>query len=121
MTTSPAPCKTSLRIAATLGFAGVLLGALGAHGGVHDILVANDRLANWQTAVFYQLLHTVVLYVLATRENKCGPSLCFLAGIILFSGSLYVLSLTNVLWLGAITPLGGLAFLSGWLWLAIKG
>lgn len=108
-----------LRISALLGFLAVALGAFGAHG-LKSLLEQNGTAANWQTAVFYHFIHAVMLYVLASREPvKRGPWWCFLAGIAVFSGSLYVLALTNLKWLGAITPLGGTAFLAGWLWLAV--
>jgi uncharacterized membrane protein YgdD (TMEM256/DUF423 family) len=61
-----------------------------------------------------------MLYVLATRPSlQRGPWLAFLIGIVLFSGSLYVLAVTNVRWLVAITPFGGVSFLVGWSWLLI--
>jgi len=111
--------RTALRVSAGLGFLAVALGAFGAHG-LKDLLAANQTLAIWEKAVFYQFVHTVMLYLLAGRTPfRREPWLCFLAGILLFSGSLYLLAFTNVRWLGAITPLGGMSFLAGWLWLAI--
>jgi uncharacterized membrane protein YgdD (TMEM256/DUF423 family) len=63
-----------------------------------------------------------MLFVLADRAAfQAGPWLCFLAGIVFFSGSLYLLALTNLRWLGAITPIGGISFIVGWLWLALAG
>jgi uncharacterized membrane protein YgdD (TMEM256/DUF423 family) len=62
-----------------------------------------------------------MMCLVAAREPLAkGPWFSFLIGVIIFSGSLYILSLTNLRWLGAITPLGGVAFLVGWLWLAIR-
>ena len=76
----------------------------------------------WEKAVLYHFLHALALLVLALHGiGSRAPALLFLAGIILFSGSLYLLALTNVRWLGAITPLGGLCFLAGWAWLAFSG
>jgi uncharacterized membrane protein YgdD (TMEM256/DUF423 family) len=110
---------TAIRIAATAGFLAVALGAFGAHG-LQKILAQNGTAAIWQTAVFYHFLHAVMLFVLAERKPPvAGPWWCFLAGILIFSGSLYLLAVTGVHWLGAITPIGGISFLAGWLWLAI--
>ena len=74
----------------------------------------------WETAVFYHFIHAVMLFVLAGRKPlAAGPWWCFLTGIVIFSGSLYLLAVTNVHWLGAITPVGGISLLAGWLWLVI--
>ena len=111
--------RTAARIAAVFGALAVGLGAFGAHG-LKAILVRNDTAGIWQTAVFYHFIHAVMLYVLSgSRPMRYGPWYSFLLGILVFSGSLYVLALTNVRWLGAITPLGGVSFIVGWLWLAI--
>jgi uncharacterized membrane protein YgdD (TMEM256/DUF423 family) len=111
---------TLRRVAALLGFLGVALGAFGAHG-LHDLLVKNDRVANWETAVFYHLVHAVVLVAITRGENVSRVAWWLLAtGILIFSGTLYVLALTNLRWLGAITPIGGLALLGGWLALALE-
>ena len=111
--------RTAYRISAVLGFLAVALGAFGAHG-LRPILEANHTAAIWEKAVFYHFIHAVMLYVLAGRVpfRPC-PGYCFLAGILIFSGSLYLLAYTNIRWLGAITPFGGVSFLVGWLWLAI--
>jgi uncharacterized membrane protein YgdD (TMEM256/DUF423 family) len=107
------------RIAAITGFLAVTLGAFGAHG-LNKILAQNGTAAIWKTAAFYHFIHAVMLFVLAGRKPLAiGPWWCFLAGIVIFSGSLYLLAATNVRWLGAITPVGGVSFLAGWLWLAI--
>jgi len=69
--------------------------------------------------VLYHFIHTVMLFVLALRRPvPSGPWLSFFVGIVIFSGSLYLLAVTNAKWLGAITPIGGISFLAGWLWLA---
>ena len=108
---------TTIRIAAASGALAVVLGAFGAHG-LHDLLTRNGTAAIWEKAVFYHFIHTVMLFVLAQhRPLKSGPWWCFLAGIIIFSGSLYLLAVTNLRWLGAITPVGGVGFLLGWGWL----
>jgi uncharacterized membrane protein YgdD (TMEM256/DUF423 family) len=113
--TGPAP----LRIAALLGMLAVLLGAFGAHG-LKPVLSRHQTAAIWETAVFYHFIHAVVLLVLAGRP-PCprGPWLCFVFGIVVFSGSLYLLALTNQRWLGAVTPVGGISLAAGWLWLAL--
>lgn len=110
----------ALRITAISGFLAVALGAFGAHG-LKDILVQNGRVANWETAVFYHLVHTVVMLFITQRAPfKAGQWWTFFAGILIFSGSLYILALTNMKWLGAITPLGGLSLLAGWGMLAFQ-
>lgn len=111
--------------AACMGFVAIALGAFGAHG-LKDILAAHDTTATWATASHYHLVHAVVLLVLALhgtegrgvvwRRAWCG----LLAGTLIFSGSLYVLSVTGIKWLGAITPIGGLLLLAGWAMLAIS-
>jgi len=106
------------RLAAVLGFLAVSLGAFGAHG-LKDLLAQHNTAAIWDKAVLYHFIHTVMLFALAQRRPvQTGPYLSFLAGIVIFSGSLYLLAVTNARWLGAITPLGGLSFLVGWAWLA---
>jgi uncharacterized membrane protein YgdD (TMEM256/DUF423 family) len=105
---------TATRIAAVAGFLAVVLGAFGAHGLKH-LLAGNGTTVIWEKAVFYHFIHAVMLFVLA--ERKTFPAVAwwsFLAGIVIFSGSLYLLAVTNVHWLGAITPFGGAAFLLGW-------
>ncbi len=113
------------RLAAALAAAGVILGALGAHGAVHDALVARQSTGTWETAVLYHLLHAVALWAMAGQAAQAGrrvaaPAWLLLAGIALFSGSLYVLSLARVPALGPVTPLGGLCFIGGWVWLAVR-
>jgi len=109
---------TALRIAALVGAWAVALGAFGAHG-LKDVLAERAMTAVWEKAVFYHFVHALMLAVLSfQRPVRFGPWGCFLAGIVLFSGSLYVLALTGVRGLGAITPLGGVSFIVGWVWLA---
>ncbi|MFO1477080.1 MAG: DUF423 domain-containing protein [Verrucomicrobiota bacterium] len=110
--------RRALQITAFTGFSGVALGAFGAHG-LRHLLEQNGTAAIWEKAVFYQLVHAVgMLALLAFRPFPRGPWTCWLAGIAVFSGSLYVLAWTGIRWLGAITPLGGVSLLAGWLWLA---
>lgn len=107
---------TWFRIGAALCFLAVALGAFGAHT-LKQVLEAHHSRDVWSTAVLYQFLHGIALLVLACFPANRGPCYLFLGGILLFSGSLYLLSLSGVTWLGAVTPLGGLAFLAGWAWL----
>ncbi|MGH8020254.1 MAG: DUF423 domain-containing protein [Opitutaceae bacterium] len=111
-------------------FVGVALGAFGAHG-LKETLLASGRVEVWDAAVLYQLLHGLALLA-AGIWRRCDPAAessralrlaggCWLAGTVLFSGSLYVLSLGGPAWLGPITPLGGLLFLIGWAALIVAG
>jgi len=115
---------TARRVAAGLGFLGVALGAFGAHAlkaRLAETGPAGPWADVWEKAVFYHFIHAVMLYVLAGQRPLPAFSWwSFLVGILLFSGSLYLLAVTQVLWLGAITPLGGLALLAGWGGLAWK-
>jgi uncharacterized membrane protein YgdD (TMEM256/DUF423 family) len=105
------------RIAAALCFLAVVLGAFGAHG-LRSTLEAHGMLDVWNKAVFYHFIHAIALLVLALYGTlNRGACLLLLIGILLFSGSLYLLALTNLRWLGAVTPFGGLCFLAGWAWL----
>ena len=110
--------STALRISAIVGFLAVALGAFGAHS-LKELLAQNGTTAIWEKAVLYHLVHSVVLLLIATREPLAARAWrLFLAGVVVFSGTLYVLAVTNVKWLGAITPIGGLCLLGGWLALA---
>lgn len=116
--------KLFLIIGAVLGFLAVALGAFGAHG--LEGKLSEKALTNWGKAVDYQMFHTVAIVAVAILLGKFeGSNLfassgwLFLAGIILFSGSLYIYSLTGVKTLAMITPIGGLAFLVGWVLLGI--
>ncbi|MGZ5553562.1 MAG: DUF423 domain-containing protein [Chthoniobacterales bacterium] len=107
------------RIAAALCFLAVALGAFGAHA-LKGLLQSNDTLDIWNKAVLYHFVHAVALLALGLHGAENRGAFCFLlAGIVIFSGSLYLLALTNARWLGAITPIGGLCFLIGWAWLVI--
>ena len=121
--------KTYLLLAAISGFLAVALGAFGAHG-LREKLSA-DLLAVYQTGVQYHFYHTLallavaLLLMFAPQSSLSSSSLLkwsgnlFALGIVIFSGSLYVLAITGVRWLGAITPIGGVAFLAGWVCLAL--
>ncbi|MEX0806691.1 MAG: DUF423 domain-containing protein [Candidatus Binatia bacterium] len=101
-----------------IAFLGVALGAFAAHG--LKSRLTPDMLEIFETGVRYQMYHAFGLFAVAwasshwPESNVNAAGWCFIIGIIVFSGSLYVLSLTGVRWLGAITPLGGVAFLIGW-------
>ena len=110
---------TATRMAAALGALAVTLGAFGAHG-LKDLLAQNGTAAIWDKAVFYHFIHTMMLFVLAQRQPlKTGPWWCFFSGIVIFSGSLYLLAVTNMHLLGAITPVGGIGLIAGWIWLSL--
>jgi uncharacterized membrane protein YgdD (TMEM256/DUF423 family) len=115
-----------ITLGALSGFVAVGAGAFGAHA-LRERLTA-DMLEVFKTAVSYQMYHALALVgvgILLARFSVDGSTWMnaagwlFVAGTLLFSGSLYALSLTDVRWLGAITPLGGVAFLVGWLALSI--
>jgi uncharacterized membrane protein YgdD (TMEM256/DUF423 family) len=111
--------SSASRVAAMLGLLAVVLGAFGAHG-LKEIFTRNNMAVIWERAVFYHFIHAVMLFILAGRAPvRLVPWFGFLAGILLFSGSLYLLAVTNLHWLGAITPFGGVSFLVGWICLII--
>lgn len=116
--------KAYLLIAALNGFLAVALGAFGAHGLKQRL--SPDLLAVFQTGVQYHFYHTLALLLVAVlmlhwpqNTTLRWSALLFCIGMLIFSGSLYVLSITGVRWLGAITPIGGAAFLAGWIALAV--
>lgn len=109
--------------AGTSGFLAVALGAFGAHGlkgRLEPLADGAKRLEWWSTAAHYQLAHALALGLVAYLATRTGSicvqiaAIAFVAGTVLFSGSLYAMTLTGVRALGAVTPLGGLAFLVGW-------
>src|SRR5580704_6032925 len=111
--------RSAKRVAGLLGFSGVLLGAFGAHF-LRSSLEKSGTTQIWQTGVLYHLVHAVVLLVLSGwRPVPRAAYNLMLVGVIVFSGSLYTLALTNFKWFGAITPLGGLGMLAGWVVLAL--
>src|SRR5260370_41306774 len=110
----------AFRIAAIIGFLGVAFGAFGAHW-LNDLLAAHGALDYWKTAVLYHLTHAVALLVVASRNPlPLAAWVLFVAGIVLFSGSLYLMALTQWRWLGPVTPLGALCLLAAWRWLAVR-
>ena len=122
--------RTFLALGALFAMLAVAAGAFGAHA--LDARLTPDRLAVFETAARYQMYHALALLAVAwaTSALPAGASLAaaagwlFVAGTFVFSGSLYLLALGGPRWLGAITPLGGLAFLAGWAllgWAALRG
>jgi len=121
------------------GFSGaiaVALGAMAAHflkSKLESGLITETNLQTFETAARYQMYHSIALLATALLFDSIHSKLltkaayCFMIGIILFSGSLYLLStagmmgITNIKWLGPITPIGGLFFITGWLLLAVAG
>ena len=115
--------RTLLTIAGTLGFSAVLLGAFGAHG-LRD-KVAPPMLEIYRTGVLYHLVHALAVLAVAFAADRLRrPRLVaglFTAGIAIFSGTLYLLAITGVMKLGAITPIGGLLLMAGWAALIAEG
>lgn len=103
---------------AALGALAVIAGAFGAHGLAETL--GPMRLGTWKTGAEYHLIHALALVAtaltLAWRPSRAArvAAWSFLVGILIFSGSLYLLAVTDVRWLGAITPIGGVAFIVGW-------
>lgn len=115
--------RTWVIIAAINGFVSVAAGAFGAHALKKRL--EPELLDIFEVGVRYQMYHALALlaaaWMIAQYPSRAavGSAWCFLAGIVIFSGSLYVLSLSGVRWLGAITPIGGVLFLVGWLLLGL--
>jgi len=115
--------KIIIALAAFLLAVAVAAGAFGAHA-LKNVLTA-ERLETWQTAVQYHAWHALGLMLIALIGIQfqivvTWPASLILAGILIFSGSLYILCLTGFSWLGAITPIGGVAFIVGWILLGIQ-
>lgn len=120
--------RIALLAAGVLGFLSVAFGAFGAHGLKGRLAPLADgaqRLEWWTTGAHYQAIHALALGLvawLATRSASAAvtvATVAFVVGSLLFSGSLYVMTLTGMRWLGAVTPLGGAAFLVGWASIAV--
>ena len=116
--------QTLLLLAAIFGATGVAIGAFGAHG-LSAILEANGRADTFQTGTIYHLVHAVALLGIAFVASQYDSQLviyagyAMVAGIVLFSGSLYILSIFDIRIMGAIAPLGGTAFIIGWILLGV--
>ena len=130
MSNASHPARFSLVTAGLLGLSGVALGAFGAHG-LKATLLERGMTQAWETAARYHLLHAVAVLALAAwcRGSATGSDAnaplqlwiarLWLAGVVLFSGSLYWLALGGPRWLGPVTPFGGIALMAGWLLVAI--
>ncbi|MCY2959903.1 MAG: DUF423 domain-containing protein [Planctomycetota bacterium] len=107
--------KNWVAIGALSAALAVVCGAFGAHGLKER--VSPEDLAIWQTGVLYHLIHApaLVLYGMFSRGGKQAAGWCFLAGTAIFSGTLYGMTLGGPRWLGAITPIGGVLLIAGWL------
>lgn len=116
--------KFFIQSGALLGLLGVALGAFGAHA-LRTFLTAANRLDTFETAVRYQFYHALALVLVGLLMQSFGTNPAtvkllgwagnsFLIGTLIFSGSLYLLCFTGITWLGAITPLGGVALIAGW-------
>ncbi len=127
--------KRFVAFAGISGAIAVALGAMAAHllrAKMEDGLITLGDLNAFETAARYQMYHSIVLLIIALMLDKLNSKFiykaayCFMAGIVLFSGSLYLLSTANLIglasvrWLGPITPIGGLFFIAGWLLLAFS-
>ncbi|WP_162341998.1 DUF423 domain-containing protein [Cyclobacterium salsum] len=118
--------KSMLQLAAIFGALAVIFGAFGAHA-LEPLLVKTGRIDTYQTAVDYHFYHSLALLMVGILYQQ-NPQLkglrlsawFFSGGVIVFSGSLYLLCLSQVTWLGAITPLGGIGFILGWIMLFVS-
>lgn len=108
-----------IRLAAAICFLAVALGAFGAHA-LRSTIDSYGLSDVWNKAVLYHLAHAVALLALAFANANRVSYWLLCAGILIFSGTLYLMCLTNARWLGAITPIGGLCFLAGWFWLCLS-
>jgi uncharacterized membrane protein YgdD (TMEM256/DUF423 family) len=115
--------QTWVALGSLLMLLGVAAGAFAAHG--LKAHLSADNLDIWQTGARYHIYHALALFAVAFAATRWQSSLIstagwlFVAGVAVFAGSLYLLAVTNVKWLGAITPIGGLCFLAGWACLAL--
>lgn len=118
-----------VQIAAGLfGFTGVALGAIGTHG-LRDVLLERGMTNAWETAARYHLLHSIALLAVGVALSQSDSNAKWLgwaargwmAGVLLFSGSLYALALGGPRWLGPVTPLGGVCLLFGWFAVGVAG
>ncbi|MAW75195.1 MAG: hypothetical protein CMG09_04635 [Candidatus Marinimicrobia bacterium] len=111
--------KTGILLGTFLAFMTVVLGAFGAHALKEQLSAYGQSV--YDKAIFYQMFHSLAILFVSILQYSISDldlSICiwlFFLGIILFSGSLYILALTNIKWLGAITPIGGMLFIVSWL------
>ncbi|HSI89751.1 MAG TPA: DUF423 domain-containing protein [Adhaeribacter sp.] len=115
--------KFSLIAGSLFGALAVMTGAFGAHA-LKAVLTQTNRLDTFETAVKYQFYHALALLLIGlllfhlNHPALRWAAICFVGGILIFSGSLYILCLSGITWLGAITPIGGVLFIAGWVCLA---
>ena len=116
----PVP-RWALKVNSTVGAVAVVLGAFGAHA-LKDVLQSNGNIEVWKTAVFYHLIHSILLVLISFNSDYFNKVAYFLllVGVILFCGSLYLLSFFSFSWLGPITPVGGIFLILGWVTLSRK-
>ncbi|WP_339879248.1 DUF423 domain-containing protein [uncultured Algoriphagus sp.] len=112
--------KQIIKLAAILGALAVGIGAFGAHG-LKAVLAETGRVDTFETGVKYHFYHSLSIFLIGILaiikpdwKQLRTAAILMAVGILIFSGSLYMLSLTGITWLGAITPLGGVAFIAGW-------
>ena len=112
--------KQIIKLAAILGALAVGIGAFGAHG-LKAVLTETGRVDTFETGVKYHFYHSLSIFLIGILaiikpdwKQLRTAAILMAVGILIFSGSLYMLSLTGITWLGAITPLGGVAFIAGW-------
>lgn len=116
--------QTLLLLAAFFGATGVAIGAFGAHG-LSAILEANGRMDSFRTGTIYHLVHALALLGTALLMSQIDSQMlvyagyAFVAGILFFSGSLYILSIFDIRIMGAVAPIGGTAFIIGWILLGV--
>lgn len=122
--------RTFIVVAGVYGALAVALGAFGAHGLTGMVASLDEgakRLDWWQTAAHYHLIHALALALVAlmlarvTSKPGAAAGWAFCVGVPIFSGTLYAMALGAPRWLGAITPVGGLAMIAGWVLLAVAG
>jgi len=119
---APTSDRLALRLGAIFGFFAVILGAMAAHGRIHDFLDSHGRLDLWKTGLNYQWYHALALLAAGqTLHARRGTVIFWLLGVVCFSGSLYILALDpSQHWAGPVTPLGGLFLILGWAWLFVS-
>jgi len=112
--------RAALVVAGAAGLSAIALGSFGAHA-LKSVLALHHSVGYWHTAVLYHLVHSVaLLWAADSTPMASGSVLCWGLGILIFCGSLYLLALTGFTWLGAVTPVGGLFLMGGWLIVMIR-